>query len=67
MDAICGYCPFSTNFEPLIKHLFEKHPSDVVKYRERVLCHETGKLLLFSKEFNLVPNSFSYENIAIII
>ena len=31
---ICGYCPFSYDFESIIKHLFQPQPTLPLKYKE---------------------------------
>ena len=61
MDAICGYCLFGSSLNLYLNICLK----NVVKYRKRVLCYEAGRILLYSKEFNLKTNSISYESIAI--
>ena len=51
---LCGYCPFSYDFESVIKHLFQHNTSELE-------CAElNGQEALISKIVNIVPQHRQY-------
>ena len=63
--VLCGYCSYEDNFEETVNHVCEKHASEKIKYREKVLCASSGKMVLVSKVINLAPQDIDYEKLHI--
>ena len=61
MDIVCGNCSNQSSFENGIEHLFCKHSTQVINFREKFISEKIGKRHLQSKEFNISPANLNFK------
>lgn len=58
----CYYCDFVAPIKTTIQHSVESHPHKVLKVRQRLLDEATGKTLLQTKNFSVIPEDVLKQN-----